>query len=149
MKEFCTRGHLMADTRVLYGVKQSPACSACRHLHRETWGLNNPEREAELRHESRMKNAPHQRAKNIRLKYGLSVETFNELFEAQGERCAICGTSSFGTRAGKVLSAFIDHDHISGNVRGLLCRTCNVGIGAFGDSPELLLEAAAYLKGNQ
>jgi hypothetical protein len=40
----------------------------------------------------------------------------------------------------------IDHDHTTGEVRGLLCPTCNAGLGHFKDSPELLLKAALYLQ---
>jgi len=40
----------------------------------------------------------------------------------------------------------VDHDHKNGEVRGLLCHRCNVGLGNFQDNPELLLKAYKYLK---
>ena len=80
--------------------------------------------------------------RNLRNKYGLSVEDYAMLFESCGGKCAICGTTQFGTKR-----PHVDHDHETGKVRGLLCSRCNLGIGYFGDSPELLLEAAAYLRG--
>lgn len=56
-------------------------------------------------------------------------------------RCAICGDANPGRRGWQV-----DHDHTTGAVRGVLCRSCNLGLGNFRDSPALLTAAAAYLE---
>lgn len=53
------------------------------------------------------------------------------------KRCDICNVSN------KVLH--LDHDHKTGDVRGVICTTCNLGLGAFLDDPNLLLEAITYL----
>lgn len=54
--------------------------------------------------------------------------------------CEVCGV----ILAGRELA--VDHCHESGKVRGLLCHSCNMGIGQFKDSPELLRKAAVYLE---
>lgn len=73
--------------------------------------------------------------------YGLSLGAYEELRRLQGDRCAVCGRSvADGIRLG------VDHDHVSGEVRGLLCDGCNVAIGGCQDSPEMLRAAAAYLE---
>jgi hypothetical protein len=54
--------------------------------------------------------------------------------------CEVCGT----VMQGKCLA--LDHCHETGIVRGLLCQTCNTGIGQFKDNPGLLRKAAAYLE---
>lgn len=73
-------------------------------------------------------------------KYGLTIEEFNALSEAQNNVCAICGQPPRGkTRLS------VDHDHETRRVRGLLCDPCNTGLGMFKDSPELLTAAIAYL----
>lgn len=59
---------------------------------------------------------------------------------AQNGLCAICGGPP-GKR-----SLNVDHDHVSGNVRDLLCATCNVGIGVMRDNPDLLRKAADYIE---
>lgn len=51
--------------------------------------------------------------------------------------CEICGTTD--------RKLCVDHDHITGEIRGLLCSSCNVGLGYFRDSPELLTKAVQYL----
>lgn len=75
------------------------------------------------------------------------METLDQMFEDQNHECAICHThvsdvphKSFGN------PLVVDHSHDTGEVRGLLCPTCNSGLGHFKDDPELLTEAANYLK---
>lgn len=71
---------------------------------------------------------------------------YNELRKTQEDCCAICSSkTSVGTMSnGNKLC--IDHDHITGKLRGLLCGACNIGIGHFNDKPELLIKAANYLR---
>ncbi len=73
----------------------------------------------------------------LKRKYGLTEAEWQELFERQGRRCAICGEG--GTRWS------VDHDHATGRIRGILCRACNTGIGLFRDDPARLLSAIRYL----
>ena len=62
--------------------------------------------------------------------------------EAQGDRCAICK----GERCGPGDRLHIDHDHVTGKVRALLCSRCNTMIGLAGDDPARLTAAAAYIR---
>lgn len=73
-------------------------------------------------------------------KYKLTVKQFSELLSSQNGACAICETSKPGGKGWHV-----DHDHQTGNVRGLLCHHCNVGIGNLKDDPALVMKAAQYL----
>jgi hypothetical protein len=68
-------------------------------------------------------------------------DAFDRLNEEQGGVCAICEQPC---RTGKRLA--VDHDHQTGHVRGLLCRTCNSGIGLLNDDPDLLRKAADYIE---
>lgn len=83
------------------------------------------------------------RKANLRNKYGITPEIFAEMLEAQSGVCAICGGTDL-EQSRKHLS--VDHDHITGAVRGLLCDRCNRGIGLFRDDPDALESAAAYLR---
>jgi len=75
-------------------------------------------------------------------KYGLSVEAYDALYEEQKGACAICSQPFKSTR-----DCNVDHDHVTGEVRGLLCHDCNTGIGSLGDDIQRLELAIAYLKG--
>ena len=59
------------------------------------------------------------------------------MLEAQGGDCAICST--------RMLSPCIDHDHVTKEVRGLLCMSCNTALGHFRDDPSIVRSALAYL----
>lgn len=72
----------------------------------------------------------------------LTLEEFEALLSQQGNVCAICGTDTPG--GGRAVFS-VDHDHETGQIRGLLCHGCNVGLGHFLDDPQLLLKAADYL----
>lgn len=98
------------------------------------------------------------RADNLRQKYGLLPEEYDALRAAQGYCCQICGVHeddlkpsgtgrprSDGTTATESSRLVVDHCHRTGQIRGLLCATCNLVIGNAADSPEILLAAAAYL----
>lgn len=85
------------------------------------------------------------RAKGLKIiskKYG---ERALEL-KAAKTNCAICGDVLGDTMARRSNSACVDHCHGCGFVRDILCRVCNVGLGAFCDDPRLLRAAAAYLE---
>lgn len=72
-------------------------------------------------------------------KYGLTLDEVTVL-RAQG--CAICGQDGIDGRWGNL---HIDHDHATGRVRGVLCGSCNLGLGKFRDDSELLRRAVEYL----
>lgn len=79
------------------------------------------------------------RAVHLKRKYGISLEQFDSMAEAQGGVCAICqrhpGKGGF----------CVDHDHATGKVRQLLCRNCNSLIGMAEDNKDLLWSAIRYL----
>jgi DNA-directed RNA polymerase subunit RPC12/RpoP len=80
----------------------------------------------------------------LKRRYGLTPEQYEAMLVAQDYRCAICGTESF-TDCNR--RALVDHDHETGEIRGLLCNRCNGGLGLMDDSIELLEKAIRYLKG--
>lgn len=73
--------------------------------------------------------------------YGLNRTAFLAMAQSQGHVCLICALPE---QVYPRLS--VDHDHVTGAVRGLLCSRCNRAMGHFGDSPILMERAAAYLR---
>jgi hypothetical protein len=84
------------------------------------------------------------RSGHYKSQYGMTIEQYQEMLNAQGGCCAICGTGEPGRRGN--LHFCVDHDHITGKARGLLCNNCNLGLGRFRDSPKFLEQAAGYLR---
>lgn len=81
-----------------------------------------------------------ERESNLKKNYGITIEQYEELLANQGGQCLICKTEPGD------LELAVDHCHQTNEIRGLLCRGCNHGIGNFNDDPELLRSALRYLR---
>jgi len=88
------------------------------------------------------KNGKRMKEWTLKTFYNLSLDEFNDIFEKQNGCCAICGIHQ--SQLKKTLC--VDHDHKTGQIRGLLCNKCNRGIGMFNDDVILLETAIKYLK---
>lgn len=78
----------------------------------------------------------------LRSRYNISEEEHSEMLEKQNYTCAICKQPQNYSRTDKL---YVDHCHVTSKVRGLLCNSCNTGLGNFKDNPNLLRKAATYL----
>jgi len=79
-------------------------------------------------------------------RYGIDFPTFRKLKEEQGNRCKLCERPfPEGDFVGKQVA--IDHCHVTGVVRGILCIGCNTALGRLGDNEAGLLKALKYVKG--
>jgi len=87
-----------------------------------------------------------EKARSLRASFNLSLEDYNKMLDAQGGKCAICLQPETQKRGGKLKALSVDHSHITGAIRGLLCSDCNTGIGKLKDSTEILMNAVEYLK---
>jgi len=81
----------------------------------------------------------------LRDSFGLSLDDYNRMLEAQGGVCAICKQAETHMRNGRLKALAVDHSHKTGAIRGLLCSDCNTGIGKLKDDPEVLRSAIRYL----
>jgi hypothetical protein len=79
--------------------------------------------------------------------YGITLDEYQKMHEAQNGLCAICHRPETRTIRGEVRPLCVDHEHETGRVRGLLCSNCNVAIG-FLDSEASLNSAIHYLRGD-
>lgn len=80
--------------------------------------------------------------RNSQLKsdFGITLDQYNQLLKLQDNCCAICKLPD------SLNSLAVDHNHETNQIRGLLCRKCNLGLGLFKDSVELLDKARLYLQ---
>lgn len=81
------------------------------------------------------------RVSTLKRGYGITVEQYLVVYADQKGRCKICGNHAPGNEW-----LHVDHDHDTLQIRGLLCNTCNRGIGLFRDNIEVLTRAIAYLE---
>ena len=79
-------------------------------------------------------------------KLKLTLNDYQDMFEKQGGLCAICGSPETQRVKGTINRLSVDHCHQTGKVRGLLCGSCNLGIGKFKDNWVLVENAMEYLQ---
>jgi hypothetical protein len=91
----------------------------------------------------------------LRRKFGITLERYNAMLAEQGGICAICGESPTVGNSGRWTKRrrrpadpklVVDHDHVTGKVRGLLCGRCNTGIGFLKDDTVIVRFALKYLE---
>ena len=123
------------------GMKHKPESNAKRaetmkRLHAEGsvpgMGFKSPYSTEEERQRARLSS-------QMKCRYGITLQDYESILGEQGGGCAICDTMP------TVRRLHIDHDHTTGEVRGLLCGHCNQLLGLAGDSLEVLCEASIYL----
>jgi len=83
----------------------------------------------------------HNRRANLKAHYGITPETYTDLLIRQGGGCAVCGSRKGNARTACL---HVDHDHITGFVRGLLCSRCNTAFGLLDDNPERIQKLLDY-----
>ncbi len=124
-------------------------CSKCREDKPSSEFFKNKAQKDGFANQCKPCHTENERWKHMRNKYGLTPDSFWALYNEQDGLCAICEVDiqPFEKRAGKhKIGCAVDHCHETGNVRGLLCNLCNMGLGLFRDTPELLTSAIKYLE---
>lgn len=121
-----------------YGGKQAGIVhSRCRVCRRE------------ISKEFRIKSPDRYKSSVLKSVYGITLEEYNEIYETQGEVCAICkdpiDPNAMAGATKKRTRLDVDHCHKTGLIRGLLCRRCNTGLGHFLHDPGRLNAAIRYL----
>lgn len=122
-------------------AKPKPSCKDCKST---TRSLSKPgPRCASCWHTKMAERQEAAHGQYVERTYGISSEEYKALYASQGGRCAICRRA---TGAARRLA--VDHNHKTGEVRGLLCKPCNrYGLGMFArDDPEVFDRAADYLR---
>lgn len=108
---------------------------------RREYYRNNKEKLNASNKEWEKKNPERRKNKYLERLYGITLEQYNETLDKQEGKCGICETHQSNFK--RDLS--VDHCHKTGNIRGLLCDSCNIALGNFKDNPDILKKALKYL----
>ena len=99
----------------------------------------------EWHRKARAANPEYYLDQDLRKKYGVTYEWYQQTLSRQNNVCAICKQPETAVIRGKVIAMPVDHDHKTGKARGLLCTKCNQGLGLFRDNKDILQVAIQYL----
>ena len=154
----CRKGHLLTKETSYYRQKpqaQRPylVCRLCKSETDKAYRQKNQQRIQDRQNQWRLQNKEKhwktQRRHSLKKQYGITQEQFDAMWASQEGLCAICKTAPdlfIGSRQPHWLSLYVDHDHATGTVRGLLCWNCNVALGHFKDDLGRLAAAITYLR---
>jgi hypothetical protein len=115
----------------LDGVHSS--CKVCRNKARK---LSSKAKEYTEKYKEQQKE------NDLKRRFNINAQQYEAMLIAQDFSCGICGTHQKDLN----ISLAVDHCHKTGAIRGLLCRKCNLSLGGFQDSVEVLEKAIQYLK---
>ena len=131
-----TKTHLVIPKRTCTRCKEKPRVkgSWCRDCHNEWSRKSWSKKPKEIRQEKWLKH-----------RYGKDYKWYKNTWENQGGQCAICEREIFLSGGHGPQKACVDHDHTTGQVRGLLCNHCNRALGLFQDNRRITSAATQYL----
>jgi len=102
-------------------------------------------REYEMNNNDKLREQ--RRLTHVKRKYNLEASDYLSMINYQENKCAICHLEeTYTTKYGDIRPLSVDHSHITGKVRELLCTRCNSMLGYVNDNPEILQSAIKYLK---
>ena len=153
---YCQKGlHPIISAEDIYTKPKSleQNCRKCRKIRQQA---NYAAKRVEYNQRSKqwaLKNLARRRTQArhsyLRKKFGMSADAYEQMRLSQNGKCLICGTiptSRIDSKGKERGILHVDHDHISGKIRGLLCHNCNLGLGSFKDNLTLLRQAVVYLE---
>lgn len=120
-------------------------CAACQNLGKSDWARRNPKHYLEYQRRKYRENRKRGQDRNRKYKWGLSPEEFGQMLSGQDNKCSICRRDQSEIRR----SFDIDHDHLTGKIRSLLCNRCNITLGRCEESVEIFESIISYLKKHQ
>jgi hypothetical protein len=123
------------------GVPHAKRCEPCKTKKRVR---SEEHKQYMAQYQKDHRDASRQRGYKLKNRYGIDEADWWVMLEAQEWACKIC---SRPWREDDVRAMWhTDHSHETGAVRGILCSTCNRGLGQFQDSPALMRQAALYVE---
>ena len=147
MKKYYAKPEVMADHKAKAKIYNATPEGKIIFKESSKKYRTKPENKIKIKLHTKIKNMTpegklYNKIQNLKKHFNLTLEQYNEMLTLQVSGCTICGKTI--QENGKALA--VDHDHKTGQIRELLCHSCNVALGEMNDSPELLRKAADYLE---
>lgn len=121
-------------------------CKACVSELRKISYVANKDAKLKKVQQYRMENPEKIRDTKLKQAFGIGVDWYNDQFEKQNGTCASCKKPESTIWRGRVLSLAVDHDHFSGEIRGLLCMRCNRALGLLDDDEIIINNLLGYIR---
>lgn len=145
-------------------LKYRGECRECRNVRAREWTEKNKEHRREYERHYRNEHPKYReqalargrryykkdpvalnRKKNLQRNYGITPADYDRMFQSQNGVCAICGQPEIHIRMGKLIPLSVDHCHLTGKIRQLLCSNCNRMLGMAKDNIETMRKGIEYL----
>ena len=123
---------------------KTPDCKKCGYIKHRAYCEKHSKHLKQYWKKIYRENKQERKGLKLEQTYGITQIDYNEMFILQDGRCAICGRHQSNFK----YALSVDHNHKTGEVRGLLCGACNRGIGLLSDNIEKLKKAVLYLEKN-
>lgn len=120
-------------------------CKECVKKDASKWAKNNRSKINKRRRKYAKENPNYNRQNNLKRNYNISLTEYEQIEHQQNGVCAICNKRETYKNQYSLARLSVDHDHITGEIRGLLCKNCNLGLGYFKDNIASLSSAINYL----
>lgn len=133
-----------ADRSKPDGKKRS--CKDCSARYHRAWRERSADHRAAYASAYNDANRTRVRERHLENAYGLTLQEYDDMFDAQSGVCAICSRPERRVVGNAPPTLCVDHCHATGAIRALLCHACNSMLGRVGDDPAILLAAAEYLE---
>ena len=135
----CIVEKLTTDFYVYSGTKRRKICKECYKISNKEHYKNNKKKRYEQSKEWKRNNVEKDKDYKRKYNYGMSYGLYEKIKSKQNGKCAICDKAPKD-------SLVVDHQHRKRNIRGLLCRKCNIALGLFNEDITIIKNAIKYLR---
>ena len=126
--------------------KYRSSCKKCWYISSKRYVDKNRGKVNKYNRDYNKTNPTRAKKSYIKSTYGLTWEEYTKLYNSQQGKCAICNKYiTIEVDKSRTSTACVDHNHETGEVRGILCDSCNKGIGYLKDNIMILENAIKYL----
>jgi hypothetical protein len=135
------------DCRKIYRKKAHKDNPKIKRRQARNWVNKNRDKVNEEARRRRSENRKRYKGYTLKRDFGITLIQYEKMLNEQGGLCKLCNRPETAKhQSGHTKELAVDHDHVTKNIRGLLCWVCNTGIGKLQDDPVLLRKAANYIE---